>query len=373
LLTYIDRERENLQAKKLAGEQYRSRMRQLKIQKDELALNKTALSLTYKARIEAIRTAHHSLLEAKLRLLEAASDVEALKERNSGIVRQLEEVRQLKRVADIERDTAKKAAAAALAVCQTLLEEGENSGYFETLDQNLTIDQLKTEIEAEKSKLEYIHDGNPGALKEFELRNVNIERLQAKISDSQAQLDDLNTRIDSIRTKWEPELDKLISEISGAFAHNFEQIGCAGEVGVHKDDDFDLWAIEIKVKFRENETLQLLDQHRQSGGERSVSTIFYLMALQSLARSPFRVVDEINQGMDPRNERMVHGRMVEIACQVHTSQYFLITPKLLPGLKYDRRMKVLCIASGEHMPTDHRQLDIRKLIANKRALSLAVK
>lgn len=34
-----------------------------------------------------------------------------------------------------------------------------------------------------------------------------------------------------------------------------------------------------------------------------MSTIFYLMALQSLARAPFRVVDEINQGMDPRNER----------------------------------------------------------------------
>jgi chromosome segregation ATPase len=93
-----------------------------------------------------------------------------------------------------------------------------------------------------------------------------------------------------------------------------------------------------------------------------VSTIFYLMALQSLARAPFRVVDEINQGMDPRNERMVHSRMVDIACQEHTSQYFLITPKLLHGLKYDRRMRVLCIASGEHMPTDYADLDFARCV-----------
>jgi hypothetical protein len=53
----------------------------------------------------------------------------------------------------------------------------------------------------------------------------------------------------------------------------------------------------------ESETLSVLDSHRQSGGERAVSTIYYLMAMQSLARAPFRVVDEINQGMDPRNER----------------------------------------------------------------------
>lgn len=55
----------------------------------------------------------------------------------------------------------------------------------------------------------------------------------------------------------------------------------------------------------ESEPLSVLDNHRQSGGERAVSTIFYLMALQSLARAPFRLVDEINQGMDPRNERYV--------------------------------------------------------------------
>jgi len=130
-------------------------------------------------------------------------------------------------------------------------------------------------------------------------------------------------------------------------------------------------ALNINCLPRENEQLQVLDKHRQSGGERSVSTIFYLMALQSLARSPFRVVDEINQGMDPRNERMVHERMVEIACKEHTSQYFLITPKLLTGLRYDRRMKVLCIASGEYMPKDYRQLDVRQIINLKRAIVAA--
>lgn len=100
----------------------------------------------------------------------------------------------------------------------------------------------------------------------------------------------------------------------------------------------------------ENETLSVLNSHRQSGGERAVSTIFYLMALQDLAQSPFRVVDEINQGMDPRNERMVHERMVDIACQERTSQYFLVTPKLLTGLKFHPKMKVHVINSGEHVP-----------------------
>jgi chromosome segregation ATPase len=108
--------------------------------------------------------------------------------------------------------------------------------------------------------------------------------------------------------------------------------------------------LELTIFFSEGESLQVLDSHRQSGGERSVSTFFYLMAMQDLAQSPFRVVDEINQGMDPRNERKVHERVVDVACQEHTSQYFLVTPKLLSGLKYHPKMKVHIINSGEHVP-----------------------
>jgi len=138
--------------------------------------------------------------------------------------------------------------------------------------------------------------------------------------------------------------------------------------------------------------MQILTAQRQSGGERAVSTVFYLMALQSLARAPFRVVDEINQGMDPRNERLVHKRMVKIACKEHTSQfvsslsnhiellwficakiknrYFLITPKLLVDLDYHERMKVLCINSGDWVIEDH-AVDFKKYFEAGRRLMAA--
>lgn len=63
-----------------------------------------------------------------------------------------------------------------------------------------------------------------------------------------------------------------------------------------------------------------------------MSTIMFLMALQDMVKSPFRVVDEINQGMDERNERLVFKRIVENSVGSARPQYFLITPKLLQGL-----------------------------------------
>ncbi|XP_041112352.1 structural maintenance of chromosomes protein 5-like [Polyodon spathula] len=68
-------------------------------------------------------------------------------------------------------------------------------------------------------------------------------------------------------------------------------------------EEYDKYGIHIRVKFRSSTQLHELTPYHQSGGERSVSTMLYLMSLQELNHCPFQVVDEINQGMDPINER----------------------------------------------------------------------
>ncbi|OWP00940.1 hypothetical protein B2J93_236 [Marssonina coronariae] len=346
-------------------------MTKINAQHDAAVVRKVKLALEYKDLVSNIRSCHEALLEAQIRSIEAESDVVGLQERNSGITRQVDEERGRMNEAHRELAEFKAIATRARDVVAALQADPENEKHrdgWANLAEDLTVEQLQNDISAEKVKLQFTHADNPDAVRQFEQRQKDIEKLQQKIDDVGDKLEKTNRRIIKIRGIWEPRLDSLIAEISDAFSYNFEQIGCAGEVAVHKDEDFDLWSVQIKVKFREKESLQILDAHRQSGGERSVSTIFYLLSLQALAQAPFRVVDEINQGMDPRNERMVHERMVEIACKEHTSQYFLITPKLLTGLRYDRRMKVLCIASGAWMPTNYKKLDVNKIIGIKRGL-----
>ena len=50
------------------------------------------------------------------------------------------------------------------------------------------------------------------------------------------------------------------------------------------------------MRFRQGQELQDLSKGTQSGGEKSVTTAVYMMALQELTQVPFRCVDEINQG-----------------------------------------------------------------------------
>ena len=132
---------------------------------------------------------------------------------------------------------------------------------------------------------------------------------------------------------------------------------------------FARWGLAIKVAFRDGCDLRQLDARVQSGGERSVSTIMFLMALQAHLPSPFRVVDEINQGMDEVNERIVFRRVV-LNPRGRRAQYWLITPKP-PGLLYDMEhpdVRVLVVYNGAHNIKRPRDWDLDAFLGAKRRL-----
>ncbi|KAH9865204.1 hypothetical protein IAQ61_009151 [Plenodomus lingam] len=330
-----------------------SRIRDIKTESRAVQLKIATMTLEYAKVVTQLRTYYESLVESEIRLIEAKSEFNALVRENQEILDRLKrkeiEISDMVKRDHVMRSEYQRLLRATQEDINNLTEK-ERALYVEY--RNLPdMAALEHEIQTVEARLELMSEGNPGAIRAYEKREEEIVRTKEKLEQHTDSLEATKEQIKEIRQKWEPELDALTDKISAAFAYNFEQIGCAGQVDVDKDEeDFNKWGIQISVRFRDGESLAVLNSHRQSGGERSVSTIFYLMALQGLAQSPFRVVDEINQGMDPRNERMVHERMVDIACQERTSQYFLITPKLLAGLKFHPKMKVHVINSGEHVP-----------------------
>jgi structural maintenance of chromosomes protein 5 len=138
--------------------------------------------------------------------------------------------------------------------CQRILQDRnrspEQDAFLSALPEGQTEEELEAEIQSEKARLELLHQDNPNLIRDYEHRQKQINNLQERVAKAEESLADLSNGIGEIRQKWEPELDVLIKSISDAFSYSFEKIGCAGEVGVHKDEDFDQWSIEIQVKFR---------------------------------------------------------------------------------------------------------------------------
>lgn len=225
-------------------------------EQDIAGLKKGESSMKHIEQINQILACSEELDEAEVRRIEADSDTHALRERNRDIVANLDLERT--RLGEIETQAkeATQTAQAALKRCKEIRKEAEDRNdidsldYFSNISEDRTVESLQIEISSEEGALNLIHANNPNAIREFEKRQVDINRLNTRITGTEDELNDVAQKVTGIMAKWEPRLDALVEQISQAFSHNFEQIGCAGEVGVYKEDDFEKWAIEIKVKFR---------------------------------------------------------------------------------------------------------------------------
>ncbi|KAF7463204.1 Hypothetical predicted protein [Marmota monax] len=224
---------------------------------------------------------------------------------------------------------------------------------YQTAFQDLpnTLDEIDALLTEERSRASCFTGLNPTVVEEYTKREEEIEQLTEELKGKKVELDKYRENISQVKERWLNPLKELVEKINEKFSNFFSSMQCAGEVDLHteNEEDYDKYGIRIRVKFRSSTQLHELTPHHQSGGERSVSTMLYLMALQELNRCPFRVVDEINQGMDPINERRVFEMVVNTACKENTSQYFFITPKLLQNLPYSEKMTVLFVYNGPHM------------------------
>jgi chromosome segregation ATPase len=232
---------------------------------------------------------------------------------------------------------------------------------------------LQAAITAKSDLAEGVMISDPGALVRYQQRCADIAENERQLQAARTSREFNAQKIVDLKAKWVGELRRITSTINQNFSAAFPTVGCAGEVTLREaeGDDFAKYAIDIRVKFRENEELATLDANRQSGGERSVSTILYLVALQEVASSPFRVVDEINQGMDPVNERKVWKLLGDAATAPDTPQCFLLTPKLLPDLPFSSKVTVLQIFNGTLIKEVAQSFTQDKILGNRAGLVTA--
>ncbi|XP_068611158.1 structural maintenance of chromosomes protein 5-like [Brachionichthys hirsutus] len=215
-----------------------------------------------------------------------------------------------------------------------------------------TLDEIDAVLNEERSRADCIAGLSDDVVQEYNRREQEIQRLEEELEENNSTLSAYRQDVSEAKERWLQPLRQLVEQINGRFSGFFRSMRRVGEVELHSEseEEYDKYGIRMRVKFHSSTLLHELTPHQQSGGERSVSTVLYLMALQELNRCPFRVVDEINQGMDPANERRVFDIVVQTACKETTSQYFFITPKLLPNLNYAEEMTILFVHNGPHMP-----------------------
>lgn len=196
-----------------------------------------------------------------------------------------------------------------------------------------TREEIEDRIVEIEAQIKAIID-NPEVVERYQDLERDYEKASKELEIAEKEYLSAETTLQQRSEHWLNTVQTITQKLNNLFSAYMKGLGFDGEVVLRPIGRFIDYEMQLRVTFREGAPCTDLSGARHSGGERAVSTIMFLMALQQMTSSPFRVVDEINQGMDERNERLVFDRVVKSCCEDSLSpQYFLVTPKLLQGLR----------------------------------------
>lgn len=144
---------------------------------------------------------------------------------------------------------------------------------------------------------------------------------------------------------WRKVLHDLLEEINPIYQDILSRIIATGSVALTDTRDVEAAGLELMVGYR-GATPTVLDGYTQSGGERSVAVMAFLLALQQHVISFFRAVDEFDTHMDPRNRDAIF-RMIISSVRESDMQYLLITPRQLAVTEPDVHIIMVQNALGK--------------------------
>lgn len=145
---------------------------------------------------------------------------------------------------------------------------------------------------------------------------------------------------------WRKVLQKFADEVNPSYQSILSKMNASGSVRLNDLEDLETAGLELLVSFRGGMP-SVLDAYTQSGGERTVSIMAFLLALQQHIMSPFRAVDEFDVHMDPRNREAIFKVLVSTIKESRDVQYLMITPSQIAVTEHDVHVIVVQNVQGK--------------------------
>ena len=125
--------------------------------------------------------------------------------------------------------------------------------------------------------------------------------------------------------RWREVVSNFLDSLESHYNQILQEVGATGELRLSVGKNVDQAGLDILVGFKGVPPTRL-DSLTQSGGERSIALMAFLLALQQHISSPFRAIDEFDVHMDPKNREVISRLIVTSAREVGDTQYLAITP-----------------------------------------------
>ncbi|XP_041831050.1 structural maintenance of chromosomes protein 6-like isoform X2 [Melanotaenia boesemani] len=223
----------------------------------------------------------------------------------------------------------------------------------ERIDVRRTAKTLDTEITRLKVKIS-TKQGQQGdrkdIVKQYHGALENYKSMLEQVTNLKSFIKNLNSVINE-RVKVYAELRRSLSTRCKYYFYTMlTQRGCSGSmIFNHKNE-----TLSISVQPFQDGT-DLSDMRSLSGGERSFSTVCFVLSLWAITEAPFRCLDEFDVYMDLVNRRISMDMMMKVATGQHYRQFIFLTPQNMSSLPVTRNIHVLRLKDQEREKNDSQQ------------------
>ncbi len=188
-----------------------------------------------------------------------------------------------------------------------------------------SLGEIITEIQATDGYLAALSDVSVDSEKMYNSYLKVFTELKEKSRMIEENRKKVLLEVEERMSSWRGIIEDLLGKVNPNFQRILQSIGGTGSVRLVNANDIEAAGVELFIGFKGVPPVPL-NAFTQSGGERSVAVMSFLLALQQHIKSPFRAVDEYDVHMDPRNREAVSRFLVSTAKTSKESQYLMITP-----------------------------------------------
>lgn len=202
--------------------------------------------------------------------------------------------------------------------------------------------EVSEELKLVSAQLQKLQDLPDDAEKIYRDYTGNLEGLKGKLQELQDNKKLMLKELEERKKAWKNAVQNLIDEVAPIYQQVLSTVGATGAIRLDEGDSVAEAGLQLLVGFKGAEP-SILDPYTQSGGERSVALVAFMLSLQSRIISPLRAMDEFDIHMDPRNREAIFKMILAQGKNNPNSQNIVITPSIITVA--DRTAHVITVQS----------------------------
>ena len=210
-------------------------------------------------------------------------------------------------------------------------------------DESMTdLTVMKRDIAEIKDKIKRLGDVNVNAIEEYKQVSERYNQMKTQQSDLVTAAETLKGIIAELDDAMRKQFSERFKQISDEYDKVFKELFGGGKATLELMEDEDILEAGIRI-IAQPPGKKLQNMMQLSGGEKALSAIALLFAIQNLKPSPFCLLDEIEAALDDSNVGRFAGYLHKLTA--HT-QFIVITHRRGTMAKVDRRYGITMQEKG---------------------------